>query len=427
MGNRQVEGIDFFETYAPVVSWSTVRLLLSLSLIFGLETRQVDYANAFVQAELKEDVYIEVPRGFAAAEGENMVMKLNRSLYGLRQAPLKFFEHLSEQLEKRGFKAQKEIDPCLFLHKDMVCLVYVDDCLFFGKDGKKIDDMIAWLQDGSKVPTWSVGSKKVDGGMELTVENDVSAFLGIDFKRNKADGTIKLTQEGLIDRVIKAAGLEDCNPDQSPAAVENLGSDPEGEPFDGSFDYASVVGMLMYLAGNSRPEIAYAVHSVAKYTHAPKQSHGKAVKWIVHYLKGTATDGLILSPSKELVVDCYVDASFADAWGSEDPRDPASVKSRTGFVILVANCPLIWVSKVQSLIACSTLEAEYIALSHSMRELIPLRRLVKTMAGSLGLQKESEARTYSKVFEDNNGALTLANAPKLMPRTKYIGLRFHWF
>jgi histone deacetylase 1/2 len=411
-GDKQVAGVDYFESYAPVVSWTTVRLLMSLSLAFNLETRQTDFSNAFAQAYLKEEVYVELPQGFQPPPNSpEVVLQLVKSLYGLVQAPMCWYDHLKTALLKSGFK-ECSLDPCLFIHPDMIALVYVDDVLWFARDGTKIDAMLAKIRQA---------------GLDLTVEGNVQAFLGIDFTRNDQDGTIKLTQRGLIERTIKAIGLDDCNPESTPATTEPVGSDRNGEPFDEPWSYASIVGMLMYLAANSRPEIAFAVHQCARFTHSPKKSHAKAVKRIVRYLKGTADDGMILRPSKELAVDCYADADFAGLWNHEDSQDPLCVKSRTGYVLMLADCPLVWVSKLQTEVAVSTMEAEYIALSQAMRELIPLRELVKEVSVALGKDAIVKGRTYSKVFEDNNGALTLATVPRMTPRSKHIAVKYHFF
>ena len=123
-----------------------------------------------------------------------------------------------------------------------------------------------------------------------------------------------------------------------------------------------------------------------------------------HYLKGTKTKGLILKPSKQLTVDCFVDVDFAGQWNVEDPEDPLSVKSRTGYVLLVGNCPVQWVSKLQSEISVSMMEAEYISLSTAMRDLIPLRTFVDEVKDLIGASA-LPCRMYSKLFEDNNGAL----------------------
>jgi Reverse transcriptase (RNA-dependent DNA polymerase) len=127
-GDLQIEGVDFFETYAPVVQWSTIRMLLISILTEGWTTQQVDYTNAFVQAHIKEEIYVEYPKLFKSVSGEDRVLKLKKSLYGLRQASRTFYEKLKQGLTERGWK-QSEIDPCLFLKSGMICVVYVDDTI----------------------------------------------------------------------------------------------------------------------------------------------------------------------------------------------------------------------------------------------------------------------------------------------------------
>ena len=134
--------------------------------------------------------------------------------------------------------------------------------------------------------------------------------------------------------------------DKMPASQKPLGTDKNGPEFAEQWSYSSVVGMLLYVAANSRSEIAYVVHQCARFTHNPKASHGAAVKQICLYLQGTKTKGLILKPSKQLTVDCFVDADFAGQWNVENPEDPLCVKSQTGYVLLVGNCPVHWASKL---------------------------------------------------------------------------------
>eukprot|EP00956_Cyclotella_meneghiniana_P018181 scaffold30080_cov40-Cyclotella_meneghiniana.AAC.1 len=145
----------------------------------------------------------------------------------------------------------------------------------------------------------------------------------------------------------------------TPAEASPLPKDSDGEPADPTFPYASIIGMLLYLSGHSRPDIAFAVHQCARYTFKPTKRHVAALKRIGRYLKGTKSRGLILNPSKHLHVDCYPDADFAGLYGHEDKQDPHCVRSRTGYVILLANCPILWKSKLQTEIALSTMEAEY--------------------------------------------------------------------
>ncbi len=286
-GDQQIEGVDFFDTFAPVVSWSTVRLLLILSIVLNLKTTQVDYTAAFCQAPIDSEVYISQPRGWQQLNKLGLpvefkpdhVLRLNRSVYGLRQSPKNFFEHLKGKLLEYGF-TQSVHDPCLFISKTVICLVYVDDCLFFSPDQSEID---AWIEMIRKV------------GMNLNVEDDVAGFLGVLLTRNE-DGTISLTQAGLIQRIIAALGLEDANPKKTPAPQLPLGRDLNGPRFDEEWSYPSVVGMMMYLAANSHPDIAFAVHQCARHSHNPSHLHGVYLKHIGRYLKGTVDKGLVLSP-----------------------------------------------------------------------------------------------------------------------------------
>ena len=184
--------------------------------------------------------------------------------------------------------------------------------------------------------------------------------------------------------------------------------------------------MMMYLATNSRPNIACAVHQCARFTYCPRHSHKEAVKRIVRYLSGTAEKGLIFKPTGKFNVYCYVDADFAGLFRCEDDQDPVSVKSRTGYLRMFGGCPLLWVSRLQTEIALSTTEAEYIALSQSMRDLLPTRHLIEDVLMTLSIKLE-EVFTHSTVFEDNKGAITLASALKLTPRMKHIGIKYHFF
>ena len=124
----------------------------------------------------------------------------------------------------------------------------------------------------------------------------------------------------------------------------------------------------------------------------------------------------------------YADADFAGMWNSNAPeQDPVRVKSRSGHVILLGNCPLLWSSKLQTEIACSTMEAEFIALSSAMRDLIPARHILQAVGTALSLPVPAGAQLKSTVFEDNMGCLTLATIPKMTPRSKHIAVKYFWF
>ena len=263
--------------------------------------------------------------------------------------------------------------------------------------------------------------------MELNVEDDVAGFLGVKIERN--ENHIVLSQIGLIDRIISTMGLDNAKKVKTPTTEQRLPKDEHGEPWNETFNYASVVGMLMYLAGNTRPDISFAVHQCARYTHFPKHSHEVALKRIGRYLVGTRDKGLIIHPTNELKVDMYVDADFAGLWGYKDKDDPVCVKSCSGFVILVGNCPVIWGSKLQSMIALSTMEAEYIALSDSMKQLLILKRLVVAICKAVQLDEVDVASIWSTVYEDNSACQILANLepPRTTPRSKHFAIKYHWF
>ncbi len=264
-GDKQVEGIDFTETYAPVVSWPTVRMMLVMAASLGLYTKQIDFSNAFCQAYFEENVYAELPKGFTVPGGKNdgdYCLKLDRALYGAKQSPRLWYERLKSALEARDFVTKG--DPCFFVHEDMVCVVYCDDVLFFGRDSTKVDEMI----------------KNLKGEFDLTEEEDVYAFLGVQLERDKETGSITLKQEGLIKKILTTTGMLDSNWKKTPANKDPLGTDKDGDPYNEEWNYASVIGMLLYLSSNTRPDIQFAVHQCARFTHGPKQSHAEAVKRI---------------------------------------------------------------------------------------------------------------------------------------------------
>ena len=257
----------------------------------------MDFSNAFVQAKLDEDVYITIPQHFvdnSSMGGSEAMLKLEKSLYGLVQAPMYWYNHLLSKLQSKGFKPS-ESDPCLFYGREFIILVYVDDCLFFGPKAKDIEDFIQELQDD---------------GMSLTKEDDAFHFLGVEVVTHQ-DDKVELLQKGLIEKVLKTLKLEKVNPNRTPAANVPLGTDADGDPFDEEWSYPSVVGMLLYLSSNSRPDIQFAVHQCARFTHSPKASHARGIIKIARYLAGTKTRGLTFSPNTTLKLDCYVDADFA--------------------------------------------------------------------------------------------------------------------
>mmetsp|Transcript_26718 Transcript_26718/g.63721 ORF Transcript_26718/g.63721 Transcript_26718/m.63721 type:complete len:423 (-) Transcript_26718:138-1406(-) len=376
---------------------------------------QVDYVAAFIQSDIDTEVYVEMPRGYSQ---EGKVLRLKKSLYGLKQSPRNHFKNLSSKLISLGFKPS-EADPCLFVSDKVICLVYVDDTLFYARDMNDINAIVQGLRNS---------------GMELEEESNVAGFLGVHLDRCQ-DGSIVLSQKGLIQRIIDALDVGNLPHKLTPVTPNAvLGADKEGEGPNGTFNYASVVGMLGYLHANSRPDISFAVAQVARYTHSPKQSHEKALERIGRYLKGTKNEGLILKPlpydDSVFKTDIYVDADFAGEWGHEDPLNPNCVKSRTGYIFEVMGCPVQWASKLQPCIATSTMEAEYTALSMALRVAIPFLDVCRYVVRNFRSGRGSNLLTFkTTVHEDNMGALTLAKLEpgRSTPRSKFYAIKMHWF
>ena len=264
--------------------------------------------------------------------------------------------------------------------------------------------------------------------MELTEEDDVAGFLGVHIERTK--DYVKLTQKGLTQRIIDALQIQDLPPVSTPANGV-LGKDLEGDPPNCTFSYASVIGMLWYLYGHSRPDLGFAVSQAARFAFAPKRSHELALIRIGQYLKGTLSQGMMMKPMKttSFRMDVYVDSDFLGLYGQEPRTDPDNVRSRTGYVILLNECPVIWKSTLQEGISLSTMMAEYYALSTAMREVLPLRDLVRVVANGCGLETNCHTTFKTTVWEDNMGALTLANLDpgQNTSRSKFYDSKVHWF
>jgi len=296
------------------------------------------------------------------------------------------------------------VDQCVYFRDNTVIVCYVDDCLIFAKEKEEIQKTCTQLKEMNFV---------------FTEEGDVIEYLGIQIKNNK-DGSMRLSQPYLLKRIIETIpGMKDANPRDTPAMPSvMLAKDVNGKPRKGVWNYRSVIGMMNFVAQSTHPEIAYAVHQCARYCENPKLSHELAVHQIVKYLLHTQSNkskinrslnefqGMIFQPDKNRGLEVYVDASFAGEWNKLNASEATSVLSRTGFVIKYMGCPLFWLSKLQSEISLSTTEAEYIALSHAMRETLPLIEFLREIHEVLGVVELIKDRKIKcDVFEDNNGCI----------------------
>ena len=296
-GSRQQYGIDYTDTYAPVISWTTVRILLILSVLLNLKTHQVDYVQAFPQASLPEDetIFMEIPDGYTPnGHPKTKVLQLLKNLYGLKQAAFHWNEILRSGLIKLGF-TRCAIDPCLFLKKGIICAVYIDDTIFLADNDKIIDEHISSL-------------KALD--FDLTDEGDIKAFLGVQVEQtldiNGNVTTIKMSQPGLTKNITKALGLllKESKCHDTPAVSPPLHAYKDiNVKRIAKWNYRSVIGMLMYLSPNTRSDIEYLVHQCARYQLDPKTAHDHAVKCIGRFLLNTMNKGITFKPKLDLLND----------------------------------------------------------------------------------------------------------------------------
>ncbi|CAJ1929167.1 unnamed protein product [Cylindrotheca closterium] len=367
-GSKMKYGRDYNQTYAPVASWNSIRTLLIVSAMLGWKTKQIDYVLAFPQAPVERELYMKLPAGFKVVDGNSneYILKLHQNIYGGKAASRVWYQYLTKVLvDKLEFK-KSNYDECVFYKGNVM----------------------------------------------------------------KPDGSIHLTQPHLIDQILKDLNMqEDTATRPIPAASSKLLSKHSDSPeFDGSFHYRSVIGKLNYLEKGSRPDIAYIVHQCARFSTCPKKEHGKAVRWLARYLKGIKDKGLILRPDRTKGLEVYVNADFAGNWDPKEYEDCNTARSRHGYFINFAGCPILWKSQLQTEIALSSTESEYTGISYSLREAIPIMNLFKEMMIKYEIPIESPiAEVHYRVFEDNTGTLEIARVHKFQPRTKHLDCRLHHF
>jgi hypothetical protein len=412
-GGKPQYGVNYWDTYSPVVRWATIRLFLILASIHRWHTRQLDFVLAYPQAPVECDLYMEIPKVFAIdGDRKRFGLKLEKNLYGQKQAGRVWNQFLTKRLTDHGF-VQSKVDECLFYYKRCVMMVYVDDTILCGPTTEEVDEVVSLLSDL----------------FDVEDQGDLNDYLGVKVER-LADGRIKFTQPHLIDQILTDLHLTQPGTKSTPTPAlltKILQPDENGKPFDESFHYRSVIGKLNFLEKSTRPDIAYAVHQCARFMENPKASHGQAVKHIGRYLIGTRDKGLIFDPNPDALFDCFADADYCGNWNrciAIENIDTA--RSRTGYLVNFGGCPLLWASRLQTEIALSTTEAEYIALSAALREVIPLIDLcIEAQKHGVPIPHEKPT-VYCRVFEDNAGAYELATTPK-MPRTRHINVKYHHF
>lgn len=415
-GFRQKHGVDYFEVYAATGGIKALRLCLSLSAKCGHVLEQLDVPTAFLNAELDEDVYMEVPEGFRAGK-DGMVCKLNKALYGLKQAPRNWYLLVSGYIESLGWRACVS-DPCLFYKRSrsgrlMLLFLFVDDFLvsFHPEDQAEWNESKAKLVE--RFNTKDMGECKWMLGMQVT--------------RDEKAGTITLDHEQYITKALERYGLTQCTPAVTP---EQVGAEDDLTPTldelldsKGKDRYMELTGTLMYAATTTRPDIAHAAYALACHMQAPTRRNMNAAERVLRYLKGTAKVGLVFGAHNgsklgdtrgwdKLVVEA---CAYADADWANSKIDRRSI---TGWVTKLNGDTLSWASKRQRTVALSTCEAELYAEAAAMQELLWLRDILK----ELGLH----VQTGSVLYGDNQSAIAVSKNGVKGERTKHVDIKYHF-
>jgi hypothetical protein len=377
-----------------VTSWNIIRWVLVLSIIKGWKSRQLDYIMAYTQAQpIKDGTYMSIPKGFEVDGGATLgfVLQVNKNLYGGCDAGKAWYQHLVDRLLNAGF-TKSEYDDCLFYYGNCLYILYTDDSIIIGPTEHDLEACIAAIQGQ---------------GLKITVQGSVADFLGVEVTYD-SHGMIHLHQCHLVNSILRDLCIEKDNTSVklTPSPTSKLLSrHSNSTDFDNHFNYRSVIGKLNFLEKSMRPDVAYAVHQCAHFCQDPKVEHGRAVTWLGCYLAATHDKGLILRPDPGKSFEVHANANFAGAWVWNEAWDLDTVRSWTNYAMTFAGCPLLWASKLQSLIALSSTESKLIAASEALRAAIPLFNIAQE-ALEYGIKFNGSTPLFkTKLFQDNEGAI----------------------
>lgn len=389
-GFTQEYGVNYYETFSPVVKFPSMRTILAIAASKNMLMKQFDIKTAFLNSELDETIFMKQPIGYG--DGSDKVCKLNKSLYGLKQASRAWNKKFTKFIEQFNFKVSKA-DPCVFVHSndETYLTLYVDDGLIVSKNAELIKNVIDYLKQHFEVNAF-----------------EAESYLGLQIKR-QSNGSILLHQQNYANRVLNRFNMHECNKVATPADTNATLYDLENDEIV-SFPYREAVGSLMYLAVSTRPDISYAVGLVSRFLENPSKAHINAVKRILKYIKGTNTYGIFFQNNKNLVLYAYSDADFA---GCVNTR-----RSTTGYLLQIGSATVSWSSERQKCVSISTAESEYVASAESVREMVWLCSLMDDLLPS----------GYGKpiLSIDNQSAIKLIKNPEMHRRTKHIDIKFHF-
>lgn len=392
-GFSQKYGIDYDEVFAPVARSATFRILLSMAGKCQLIVRQFDVKTAFLNGDIQEEIYMRQPKGYNKGD---KVLRLHKSLYGLKQAARAWNSVLHDTLISVGFK-QSKADQCLYCLdvNNQVCyvIVHVDDMLFAASNQSIIDQLAA----------------KITLKFELKDLGDVKHFLGIDVHRS-SDGMFSISQENYISKVAQSTGLEDAKAQKFPIdpgyyRLEDENVLPENN------EYRKIIGMLLYVSTNTRPDISASVCILAQKVEKPRELDLTEAKRIITYLHSTKSLRLHLNENMDSVtLKAFSDANWAE--------DRVTRKSNTGLICLVNGGTVAWSSRKQDVVSISTTEAEFYALAETAKEVQWILQILKDF--NITIIEPIIIET------DNQSCIKMIENEKFSNRTKHIDVRYHY-
>ena len=392
-GFNQQYGLDYSETFSPVIKSTTIRLVLEVAVKKNWSIHQVDINNAFLQGTLKEEVYVSQPPGFIDKDRPNFVCRLRKALYGLKQAPRAWYQELKTFLLQAGFQ-NSLADTSLFIYQrgcDLIyVLVYVDDIIIAGTT--------------SLVKAFNVSLANRFSVKDLGA---LSYFLGIEATRSSKG--LHLMQRKYITDLLKRTNMLDAKPVSTPMSASPKLTLSSGHTLDDGKEYRAVIGSLQYLAF-TRPDIAFAVNKLSQFMHKPTDAHWNAAKRILRYLAGTKSHGIFLRSDNPLTLHAFSDADWAG-----DQNDYISTNA---YIIYFGGSPISWSSKKQRSVSRSSTEAEYRSVANTASEL----RWVCSLLSEMGIRLP----TALVIYCDNMGATYLCANPVFHSRMKHVALDYHF-
>ena len=407
LGNRQVAGRDYGETYAPVARFTTIRLLCSIAAAKGWELRQFDVETAFLYAPLEEEnLYVVPPDDFrVGSDGQAVLWHLKKSLYGLKQAPKNWYGTFTAFLvDECGF-TKSEHDPCLLMAYDSVGAL---DCAI----AVYVDDVPAGVANPEFYSDFIV---KVKSKFNLT-EGPLEWCLGIEI--DQSPGRVELRQTQYIETILERFQHQDCHATALPldpgykwSTEDSPKNSSEKLQAEADFEFRNFHGSVLYLAVATRPDLAYPCSKMGHVQSKHGLVHNTHAQQLLRYLQGTKHLGLVYSGglSNANVLEGYVDASYADC--------PDTRRSTTGFCFMLNGAAVSWFSKKQTTVAQSSTESEYISTAPAACEAVSLRAVANELC--------IEQLDATVLHEDNFGCVQLTKDEVLHKKTKHVAVKYH--